>query len=314
MRKFFTLVLMAMLSMVVMAEKELYGVYDGGTTLTIYYDEDREPNGGVAEWWKDATIPGVTETVLFDASVADARPTSTEKWFMDFPNLATINGLEDLNTEDVTDMSFMFYNCPNLDLSFAAVMLNGFLLTATGKVKNMRWMFAGNNGSAIYIYTLGTGSVTTMENMFYGCKNLTTLNLTNLRTQNVKNMSYMFAECPKLNINGNNDWAKFSTQSVTTMEGMFKGCAAMSYLNLSKWNTSKVTSMKEMFSGCKALKTLIVGSDFSVAGMTSQTNVFTGVTGLTIKMPTAVFDNRSTIFTSKLGFTTSNGYMINGDY
>ena len=234
--------------------------------------------------------------------------------FWSCSKLTTIKGGDNVKFNNVTDMSFMFYNCPNLDLSFAAVMLNGFLLTATGKVKNMRWMFAGNNGSAIYIYTLGTGSVTTMENMFYGCKNLTTLNLTNLRTQNVKNMSYMFAECPKLNINGSNDWAKFSTQSVTTMEGMFKGCAAMSYLNLSKWNTSKVTSMKEMFSGCKALKTLIVGSDFSVAGMTSQTNVFTGVTGLTIKMPTAVFDNRSTIFTSKLGFTTSNGYMINGDY
>ena len=340
-----------------------------------------------------STVKGTLTNVVFDASFADAKPTSMRAWFSGFSNMTTIEGLENLNTSEVTDMSWLFYNCygiesvdlsnyntakvtsmedmfrgmskitslnlssfntsnvtnmkgmfrgcksltsvtgcenvkftnvtdmsymfyasPKLDLSSTATLMGGLMLANTGKVTTMSWMFAGNEGTEIYISLMGTGSLTRTKGMFYGCKNLTKLNITKLNTSKVVTMAYMFAECPKLNLNGITDWNKFSTASVTTMEGMFKNCAAMSYLKLTNWNTTKVTNMKDMFSGCKALKTLIVGSDFSVAGMTSQTNVFTGVTGLTIKMPTAVFDNRSTIFTSKLGFTTSNGYMINGDY
>ena len=253
-------------------------------------------------------------TSLNLSSFNTAKVTNMKGMFRECLNLTSITGCENVKFTNVTDMSYMFYKCSKLDLSAAATLMGGPMLANTGKVTTMNWMFAGNEGTEIYISLMGTGSLTRTKGMFYGCKNLTKLNITKLNTSQVVTMAYMFAECPKLNLNGINDWNKFSTASVTTMEGMFKNCAAMSYLKLTNWNTTKVTNMKDMFSGCKALKTLIVGSNFSVAGMTSnQTGVFTGVTGLYIKMPTAVYNNRSAIFNTKLGFKSTNGYLLNLD-
>lgn len=253
-------------------------------------------------------------TSLNLSSFNTAKVTNMKGMFRECLNLTSITGCENVKFTNVTDMSYMFYKCSKLDLSAAATLMGGPMLANTGKVTTMSWMFAGNEGTEIYISLMGTGSLTRTKGMFYGCKNLTKLNITKLNTSQVVTMAYMFAECPKLNLNGINDWNKFSTASVTTMEGMFKNCAAMSYLKLTNWNTTKVTNMKDMFSGCKALKTLIVGSNFSVAGMTSnQTGVFTGVTGLYIKMPTAVYNNRSAIFNTKLGFKSTNGYLLNLD-
>ena len=52
--------------------------------------------------------------VVFDASFANARPTSCYAWFQEFFNLKQIEGIENLNTENVTNMSYMFKSCSNL--------------------------------------------------------------------------------------------------------------------------------------------------------------------------------------------------------
>ena len=51
------------------------------------------------------------KTVVFDASFANARPTNCYAWFYGCNNLTTIEGIEYLNTENVTNMGGMFYNC-----------------------------------------------------------------------------------------------------------------------------------------------------------------------------------------------------------
>ena len=52
--------------------------------------------------------------VVFDASFANARPTSCYAWFQNFIKLEHIEGIENLNTANVTDMGYMFYGCYNL--------------------------------------------------------------------------------------------------------------------------------------------------------------------------------------------------------
>ena len=46
--------------------------------------------------------------VVFEASFANARPTSCYAWFQNFIKLKQIEGIENLNTENVTNMSDMF--------------------------------------------------------------------------------------------------------------------------------------------------------------------------------------------------------------
>ena len=68
---------------------------------------------------------------------------------------------------------------------------------------------------------------------------------------NIKNTAFMFYECKLLtSINLSN----FNTSNVTYMNSMFYGCSSLTNINLSNFNTSKVTNMRSMFGECSKLK------------------------------------------------------------
>ena len=98
-----------------------------------------------------------------------------------------------------------------------------------------------------------TSNVVNMGCMFQSCKSLTSLDLSNWDTSNATSMYYMFYNCKKLT---ELDLSKFDTSNVTSMHNMFDGCNKLTSLDLSKFDTSNVTSMNYMFMGCIALHTL----------------------------------------------------------
>ena len=93
------------------------------TTLTYYFDNQRSSRTGTTYdlnegdielcWFTDGTESSVTK-VVFNSSFADARPTTTFRWFHAMGNLESITGLRYLNTCEVTKMIGMFYRCTNL--------------------------------------------------------------------------------------------------------------------------------------------------------------------------------------------------------
>ena len=86
--------------------------------------------------------------------------------------------------------------------------------------------------------------LTKINNMFFDCESLISIDLSNFNTQNVTNMSYMFYGCESLtNIN----LSKFNTQNVQNMNYMFSGCNSLTNIDLFKFNTQNVTNMKFMF-------------------------------------------------------------------
>lgn len=114
------------------------------------------------------------EKVVFDDSFKDVRPTSCYKWFDNFTALQTIEGIENLNTENVTIMNSMFTNCENLN----SLDLSSF---NTKEVTDMTTMFADcKNLNTIYVSDkFTTDKVTTNSwgfimhmNMFDGCTQL----------------------------------------------------------------------------------------------------------------------------------------------
>ena len=130
--------------------------------------------------------------VVFEASFANARPTSCYAWFQDFKNLTQIEGIENLNTANVTDMSYMFKNCSNL----AKLDVTHF---NTAKVTTMNSMFTRcSNLAELDVTHFNTAKVTIMNGMFSGCSNLTELDLTHFNTANVTNMYDMFFGCKSL--------------------------------------------------------------------------------------------------------------------
>lgn len=73
------------------------------------------------------------------------------------------------------------------------------------------------------------------SSMFYGCKNLTTLDLSRFNTSKVTNMSSMFNGCKSLTTL---DVSNFDTVNVTDMSYMFYFCTSLTTLDLSRFNVS----------------------------------------------------------------------------
>ena len=105
-------------------------------------------------------------------------------------------------------------------------------------------------------YTLICDSgVTSLNELFYSCFALITLDLSSFNTINVTDMRSIFAFCSSL---PTLDVSSFNTSNVMYMQDMFYYCRNLTTLDLSNFNTSKVTSMNGMFSNCDSLTTVKV--------------------------------------------------------
>ena len=105
--------------------------------------------------------------VVFDASFANARPTSCYAWFQNFIKLEHIEGIENLNTANVTDMSCMFASCSRI--------------------------------YSLDVTNFNTANVTDMGYMFYGCGMLKEIYVSDkFVITNIAKGNYMFYDCSKL--------------------------------------------------------------------------------------------------------------------
>ena len=214
---------------------------------------------------------GTIVHIVFDKSFSTFTPTSLYSFFGNLRKLETITGLEYLNTEKVTDMSYMFFACSKLT-SLDVTNFN------TENVKNMVRMF--NNCSALTsldVTKFNTGNVTDMGYMFYNCSKLTSLDVTKFNTAKVTDMSYMFLNCSKLT---SLDVTKFNTGNVTDMGYMFYNCSALTSLDVTNFNTMNVTNMRFMFYGCSSLTSLDV-TKFNTEKVTNMNRMFSNCSSLT---------------------------------
>ena len=265
---------------------------DGTLTFRCGYkktwgENEYELNSGekLPKWYTHDTE---ISKVVFEASFANARPTSCYAWFQDFKNLTQIEGIENLNTANVTDMSYMFKNCSNLakldvtHFNTAKVTTMNSMFTRcsnlaeldvthfnTANVTNMYEMFNGcSNLVKLDVTHFNTAKVTTMFGMFTRCSNLVELDVTHFNTAEVTDMSYMFYDCSNL---AELDVTHFNTAKVTIMNGMFSGCSNLTELDLTHFNTENVTNMWLMFSDCESLTTIYVSDEFVITNITIKT-------------------------------------------
>ena len=266
------------------APTESYAVFDEATNTLTFKRDNNKPTGAFAlnegenlpGWYKfddnnHSHNANIIKKVIFDTSFANARPTSCYNWFYGCTDLTTIEGIEYLNTENVTNMSWMFSECSTL----TTLDLSNF---DTKNVMEMSYMF----GSCTKLKTLdvssfNTQNVTDMNWMFSYCSALTTLDLSNFDTKNVTDMNGMFSNCSALTTL---DLSSFETQNVTDMNRMFKDCSALTTLDVSNFDTQNVTNMKYMFKGCRALTTLDVSS-FETQNVTGMECMFYRCSALT---------------------------------
>ena len=181
--------------------KEAY-VVENGSTLTFYYDANKATHTtgtvyGINDKRKDDTTSpawvGASDDpneritkVVFDSSFKDYRPATTNSWFFFCSKLTEFEGMSNLITDQVTDMSHMFFWCSSL--------------------------------TSLDVSKFNTANVTTMRCMFSDCSALTSLDVSNFNTANVTYIGYMFSGCSTLTtIYCNDDWKSDVVQNSVNM-------------------------------------------------------------------------------------------------
>lgn len=183
------------------AAQTAYAVYRD-STLTFYYD-DNQPDtaydmtfhevaayGKVPSWYE---LSDSVQTVVFDKSFDQYRPTDCTAWFCDYYLLSRMEGMEYFHTDSVRSMSNMFCACTslyNVDLTH-----------------------------------FNTEKVEDMSKMFFYCTGFSTLDLSFFNTSSVRDMSSMFYWCYYLETIFASE--TFTTGAVTNSQDMFNGCTAL---------------------------------------------------------------------------------------
>lgn len=192
---------------------KVYTEFDEATgTLTYYYDMNMSSRSGVTEVYDPVGNPGavrftgyykkVTKAVI-DPSMAMAPLTSTrdmffggtnpETWVMQsLSKMESIEGLENLNTENVTDMCNMFTMCQSLKM--------------------------------LDLSTFNTSNVTKMVAMFQLCEKLEIVDVSSFDISKVTDLGQMFNYCPSLKtICCFTDWST----TTATSDFMFSNCTSL---------------------------------------------------------------------------------------
>lgn len=153
--------------------------------------------------------------------------------------------LKDVDTSNVTNMSYMFDNCPNLK-QLDVSNIN------TSNVTNMSYMFSHNDLVNLDLSHFNTSKVTNMSHMFERSE-LRTLDVSSFDTNNVTDISYMFRENEFKEL----DLTSFDTSKITNLQNMFSGCSNLEKI-IGTIDLIGATNISGMFLNCNFLRTVTV--------------------------------------------------------
>jgi surface protein len=276
---------------------------------------------------------------------------SFEGFFRNCTSLSAITGLNTWNVSKSNYTGEMFYSCNNLS---GTLDLSNWNLSAS---TSMGYMFIGCNKLTSIDTTgwkLNTTSNTTMGNMFIGCTALTGVTgIKNWDTSKVTNTTQMFAGCSNLrtldlsgwnlsacttfgnaynggmfaqtglnNLNVSGWTLNTSTGATVSLQGLFSQSSSLSAVTgLNTWNVSRVNDFTYMVYTCSALNNLNVSGwtlstlptmNINMSNMLSNFGTKT-ITGLDTWNITRVTNFTSFLASTTLDTTTYSNMLIAWD-
>lgn len=169
-----------------------------------------------------------------------------------------------------------------------------FVCGNSENITSLEGAFQESLFTSIDLSQLDTSNVTNMSCLFAESSFLTNVNLNNLDTSNVTNMASMFMDCIKLN---NLDVSSFDTSNVVNMNNMFSYCLSLTTLNVSSFNTANVQDMSYIFGYCTSLTNIDISS-FLISADCAANGLFDGCQSLT-SVNLGYFDvNNSALYSS----------------
>ena len=159
-----------------------------------------------------------TGCVVFTCAEQDTmKINDLKQFFSNYTNLTTVQGWENVDTSEVTDMSSMFYRCGAL--------------------------------TSVDFGDLDTSSVTNASDLFEYCTSLKQVDLSNFNpNKNNVRLDFMFYN------SGIEKVTMYGLDNCTRMNYAFSQCEKLTEVDFSNANTSKLEDIRELFNKCNNLK------------------------------------------------------------
>ena len=238
---------------------------------TGYEDEDGVVyawnDGDTVKWWTDATtvyLPPSCESLFrkdqinnrllteFDFSDFDvSRVTSMYFMFLGQSSLSKVTIGPNFRADVLTNAQSMFDGCKNL----SEIDMEHFNADS-GTLTNASYMFLNcGNLKTVDLTGMNTTGVTRFECMFDMkdvTSQLTSVNVSNLRTDSAKNLSRMFYKCAQIKDLNTSSW---DLQNVEDMSNTFWGMKELTDLHIgNSWNLQNCKNMQSTFDACEKLQ------------------------------------------------------------
>ena len=269
----------------------LVSTEDSETPCYMWFED------GTIKWWSDSNKVIAGENLNYLCSYMQ--------------NLTDISGLEDWNTEKVTNIAALFAGCSNI------TDINPIAAWNTKNVTKLNNVFESCSALADFapIASWNTESVTNINGIFLECDNLIDLGpISGWNVNNVTTMSSVFGGCH--NLIDLNPIANWNTENVTNIQGIFSGCNKLVDLSpIASWNTENVTTMKCAFYSPEnesLLTDLSPLSSWNVSNVTNMYSMFAGCIQLADLTPLASWDTSNVKTLSSMFQNCSSLTSLNG--
>ena len=172
-----------------------------------------EANDGSVMAYAVLNEDGQTYTIYLQGPGKILANENSTDLFYNFTKLVSIDGLEYLDTSNVTSMLAMFCNCRSL----TTLDLSNF---DTSNVTTMMEMFANCSSlTTLDLSNFDTSKVTNMANMFWGCGSLTTIDFRNADFSSVTGYLFMFRSTSNLSVIVKDESARSWIQDILRSNG-----------------------------------------------------------------------------------------------
>ena len=128
---------------------------------------------------------------------------------------------------------------------------------------------------------VGNGTGTALTDASYAwayCRNLQSLDISNLYIPNVTTLTCTFQDCIKLK---SLDLKHWNVSKNTSLSSTFNNCRSLTALDLTGWTTTALTTLGNAFNNCRSLKSISGISDFNTSKVTTLQNTFLNCYALT---------------------------------
>ena len=182
-----------------------------------------------------STIFGSEDKIIYTHFSKDFNTeniTQMQGLFFEYKKVKYID-ISNFNLKIMTDMVNMFYGCSSL----TSVKLPN---SPAPLLKSLSYMFTNCESLNVVSFSKGmnysTENLALLEGMFSGCKSLTSINFSFLKTKGLSNTKNMFSNCISLT---SLDLSNFTTTTNLVMDNMLSNCSKLTYLDISNFGMPK---------------------------------------------------------------------------